>query len=42
LSIQPIKMLHFELSEFFNPHVKIDICIDEHLYFLYPQKELCV
>ncbi len=37
LSIQPIRMLHFELSEFFNPHVKINIiCKDEHLYFIYP------
>jgi hypothetical protein len=43
LSIQPIRMLHFELSEFFNLHVNINIiCKDFHLYFIYPQKELCV
>jgi hypothetical protein len=43
LSIQPIRMFNFELNEFINPHVKIDnICKDEHLYLIYPQKELCV
>lgn len=41
LSIQPIRMVHFESSKNFNPHVKIEIiCKDEHLYFIYPQNKI--